>query len=271
MISKKNSLFLKTIIPTLCFALTYLSFTLVHNIEKVKSEQSFSDLTDHGLATIDRQIDNFRRTLDGVAGLIIASDNVTAAELAIYVEVLKAENDISGVHAIGFAESASFVNSSAGDILESYSSGQKIASPHQPAEDDRFIVKYVELLETSDFLVGFDFSSDPNLFDVARTSRDTHATLLSIDPQTSTSETWPHRGVILKPIYNYKATQMVKTNDLQQLHFVGFSFMIIDVEHAFKGLSAKLQDLLTVSIEDAGTNQAATPFELNGLRWLWGS
>lgn len=263
MISVKSSLFLKAIIPTLCFALTYISFVIVHNIEKVKSAQSFSDLTDHGLTSIERQFDNFRRTVDGMAGLIIASDNVTATELDIYVEMLKAENHLSGVHAIGFVENASFVNSRARDIFEPYSGGQKIASPHQPPEDDRFIVKYVEPLETSDFLVGFDFSSDTNLFDVARASRDTHATLLAIAPQTSMSKTWPHRGVILKPIYNYKATQMVKTGDLQQPHFVGFSFMIIDVEHALKGLSAQQKDLFTVSIEYASTNQAAPPNALN--------
>jgi signal transduction histidine kinase/CHASE1-domain containing sensor protein len=259
MISKIKSLLLKTIIPTLCLAVTYLSFTTVHNIEKDKSEQSFADLTDHGLATVDQQVDNFRRTLDGVAGLIIASDNVTAEELNIYIEVLKDENDLSGVHAIGFAESSSFINSSAGDIFEPYRSGQKIASRHQPSEDERFIVKYVELLETSDITVGFDFSSDPNLLDVARTSHDTHATLLAIAPQTSASEKWPHRGVILKPIYNYEATQMVKKNDVQRLHFVGFSFMIIDVGHAFNGLSAKQKNLFTVTIEDEVPYQAALP------------
>jgi CHASE1-domain containing sensor protein len=142
MISIKSSLFLKAIILTLCFALTYISFIIVHNIEKVRSEQNFSQLTDHGMTTIDRRVDSFRQTLDGLAGLIIASDNVTAEELAIYVEVLKTENNMSGIHAIGLAEIGSFRNSSVGNIFEPYRSGQKIASPHQPAEDERFNVKH---------------------------------------------------------------------------------------------------------------------------------
>jgi signal transduction histidine kinase/CHASE1-domain containing sensor protein len=257
MIFKNYSLFFQAIALTSCLALSYLSFALVHRLAQFRSDESFAALTDQSLASLDRRLDDFRRTLDGVAGLIIASDQVTAEEMASYGEALQISDDTSGIDAIGYAESNSIINSPAGVIFEPYRGGHKITSPQQPAEDERFIVKYIEPLETNDFLVGFDFSSDPNLFDVARTSRDTHATLLFIAPQTSTSETWPHRGVLLKPIY--RATQMVKTKDLQQSRFVGFAFVTINLGNAFKGLSAGQDKLVTLVVGDADENQAATP------------
>jgi signal transduction histidine kinase len=50
---------------------------------------------------------------------------------------------------------------------------------------------------------------------------------------------------------------MVKKNGLQQVYFVGFIYMIIDVGHIFKDLSTQQGKLFTLAIKDACTNQAA--------------
>ena len=50
---------------------------------------------------------------------------------------------------------------------------------------------------------------------------------------------------------------MVKKNGLQQVYFVGFIYMIIDVGHIFKDLSTQQGKLFTLAIKDARTNQAA--------------
>jgi CHASE1-domain containing sensor protein len=132
MIFKNYSLFFQAIALTSCLALSYLSFALVHRLAQFRSDESFAALTDQSLASLDRRLDDFRRTLDGVAGLIIASDQVTAEEMASYGEALQISDDTSGIDAIGYAESNSIINSPAGDIFEPYRGGHTITSPQQP-------------------------------------------------------------------------------------------------------------------------------------------
>ncbi len=254
MISKNYSLFFQAIILIVCLALSYLSFTLVHRLAQFRSAESFTVLTDQGLTSIDRRFDDFRRTLDGVAGLIIASDQVTAEAMARYGEALRIADETSGIDAIGFAESGSFDNLRSENLSEPNGSHFNKNSPHQPAADEYFIVRFIEPLASNSSLIGFDFASNPHLFDVAKTSRDTHATILAMNLRTSTAETWQPRAVLLKPIY--RTEQTAEISDSQQLRFVGFAFVTINLDNAFKGLTAGDQ-LVTLVVEDTGANHTA--------------
>lgn len=93
----------QAVLVVVCLSLSYVSFALVHNIASTRSQGNFDVLVDQSLNLIHQQGDKFNRTLDGLAGLVLASDAVTSTELGEYADALNLHQDKLASTAIGFA------------------------------------------------------------------------------------------------------------------------------------------------------------------------
>jgi len=132
----------QTVILILFLGLSYLSFVLVHKIAQSRSEESFQVLADQILTSIDRRLEEYDRILDGVSGLVMASDVVTAADMEVYAKSLDIPGDMFVLDGIGLA-SAGSVDPGAGaggPIVGGMN--KRTATSSKPAED-QFIVQYV--------------------------------------------------------------------------------------------------------------------------------
>ena len=254
---KRNWLWLQTMILIVCLALSYLSFRLVHSLAQMRSEENFAVLTDQGLTSLDRRFEEYCRTLDGVAGLFRASDQVSAAEMSTYGEALDIAEYMSGIDAIGFAARgpADLVRSTGLPTTDDTSTG---ASPDpSDAPDDHFTIRYIEPRASNENLLGLDFATIPNFLAIATASRDTKKTLLAMDFRPPGTQSGKPQAILLKPIFSH-ASEAASSGD-QPAEFLGFAFATVNLNEVFSGLTAAQNQLIELDVGVKHPNDPAAP------------
>ena len=63
-----------------CIGLSFLFFFVAGNTVQVQAQDRVHALVSQGLSSMGRRADEYGRTLDGVAGFVAASDEVTAQD-----------------------------------------------------------------------------------------------------------------------------------------------------------------------------------------------
>ena len=241
----------QTVILILFLGLSYLSFVLVHKIAQSRSEESFQVLADQILTSIDRRLEEYDRILDGVSGLVMASDVVTAADMEVYAKSLDIPGDMFVLDGIGLA-SAGSVDPGAGaggPIVGGMN--KRTATSSKPAED-QFIVQYVEPLASHEQLLGLDFASDSELLPVAERARAAGETIATVHfPGRSLQDRYA-QILLLKPIYKSSQDRTV---------FLGFALAVLNIENAFKNLTPSQGKFLTLHVE-AGADTLRGPLEI---------
>ncbi len=229
MTSDHNANWLQAIVLIFCLGLTYLSFSLVHKVVQTRSQENFEVLVEQSLTSLDRRFEEYSRTLDGVAGFILASDRVTATDMSNYASALDILDSRFVVDAIGFA-SAVPVDNTPGNAEMSAA---------------QFIVQHIEPRASHETFLGLDFSSNPALLAVAKAARDTGQTLTAAHIPDSQSD--HPQAFLLKPIY--KPAQNANVPDQQKGDFLGFAFVIFNLDNAFKGLTTTQDTLIELRAE----------------------
>lgn len=126
---------------------------------KPDRKQPFKVLTDQGLESIDRRFEGFARTLDGVAGLFLSSDLVTAEDMHAHVEALMLPMASPASVPIGFVKSTGV--------------GALGAAQGLPRKATAFHGAISEPKVTDTTLLGYDFKADPQLLAWLRWQRAT--------------------------------------------------------------------------------------------------
>jgi signal transduction histidine kinase/CHASE1-domain containing sensor protein len=220
----------QAIILLFFLGLTYLSFAFVGRVAHGKSVENFQILVEESLTSIDQRFEVYSRILDGVAGLVLASEPVNRVEMAQYAQALKVGDTAFVFDAIGFATGA---------------------------QRGEFVVRYIEPLANHADLVGVDLASNAELLRVARQARDTGETLLARGFGDAAAEGAQKRAVLLKPIY--RAGPVASGIAGQGGGFVGFAFAVLNVKGAFEHLTTaqgRLVDL-DVGFDGAAQSRAA--------------
>ncbi|TDE37570.1 ATPase [Antarcticimicrobium sediminis] len=242
----------QTVILILFLGLSYLSFVLVHTIAQSRSEESFQVLADQILTSVDRRLEGYGRILDGVSGLVMASDVVTAADMEVYAKSLDIPGDLFVLDAIGLT-SAGSADTGTGDGGFTHIGGMSQLSTASPglAEDD-FIVQYVEPLAAHEKLVGLNFTSNSELMSVAKRSREAGETLATMHFPGRSLQNSHSQIFLLKPIY--QSSQDAKV-------FLGFAFAVLNIENAFKNLTPSQDKFLKLHVE-SGADSFRDPLEI---------
>ncbi|WP_322867438.1 CHASE domain-containing protein [Aquicoccus sp. G2-2] len=228
MLSSHTARWYQAIILLFFLGLTYLSFAFVGRVAHGKSVENFQILVEESLTSIDQRFEVYRRILDGVAGLVLASEPVNRVEMAQYAQALKVGDTAFVFDAIGFATEAQ-----RGD----------------------FVVRYIEPLANHADLVGVDIASNAELLRVARQARDTGETLLARGFGDAAAEGTQKRAVLLKPIY--RAAPVASGIAGQGGGFVGFAFAVLNVKGAFEHLTTAQGRLVDLDVGFGGGRKAA--------------
>jgi signal transduction histidine kinase/CHASE1-domain containing sensor protein len=267
MYPRRYTLIFQAVVLIVCLMLSYFCFALVGKIVQTKSTENFKVLTDQGFASLDRRFEEYQRTLDAVTGLFLASEIVTANEMAIYNNALDIAHSMSSIDAIGFATNGHADSPLFGGAAMPAQSlltdvGETGTTP------DRFIVRYIEPFETHKNLLGFDFSSLPALADAAQHARDSGETALSLRFSAPPVAGQDLQAVMIKPIFAPAIPAATRGTD--QGAFLGYAFVTIDLQSAFQTLTAAQGDLVELHVSeaphdhqtpDSGARNTAAPYE----------
>ena len=250
--SNRSARVFQAVILILFLGLSYLSFALVHKIAQNRSEESFQVLADQILTSIDRRLEEYGRILDGVSGLVMASDAVTAADMEVYAKSLDIPGDLFVLDGIGLALPGTMHSGTGAGGPIHIGGMNKLSTISSRFPEDRFIVQYVEPLASHEPLVGLDFASDTELLSVAKRSRAAGETLATMHfPGRSLQDRYA-QIMLLKPIYKSSQDRNV---------FLGFAFAILNIENVFKNLTPSQDKLLNLHVE-AGADTFSAPLEI---------
>ena len=227
--------------------LSYSSFLLVHKVAHSRSQESFQVLVDQSLTSLDRRFEDYSRILDGLNGLVMTSDEVTALEMSNYAKALNANDSMLMLDAIGLASAAPEDNGLRGNLFALTDSLSQFKSLPSTLQTDHFIVQYIEPLASHQMFLGLDFASNPDLLAIAKKSRDTGQTLVAGHFPDFVPQVGESRAVMLKPIY--KPLQTTDLTNPQKDVFLGFAFAVLNVERFFKDLTAAQGKMIEIQAE----------------------
>jgi signal transduction histidine kinase/CHASE1-domain containing sensor protein len=247
MSSRYSARWFQVIILIFFLGLSFMSFALVHHIAQSRSQENFQVLVDQSLTSFDRRFDEYRRILDGVAGLVMASNLVTAADMSNYVRALNIDDNMFELDALGVASSASTENDLSNNFSTLTDSIDNSSIASAKLQDDRFVVQYIESLAGHEMYLGLDFASNPDLIATAKEAREKRRTLAVTHLPDFASHGRHSRTIILNPIY--KHSQITNGLDRQKGDFLGFAFAVLNIDNALKGLTAAQNGLMELKVE----------------------
>lgn len=222
----------QAIILIVFLGLSYVSFLLVHSIAQSRSHESFQILVDQSLASLDRRFDEYSRVLDGVSGLVLGSDLVTAKDMTNYANALRVQDNMFGLDAIGLA---------APIATEAGLEGEAAA-----LDADIYVVQYVEPSAGHASLIGLEFSNHPELLAIAKEARRTKQTLAVKNIPVLSKPSEQPLALLLKPIFGpLSNAQGIKQG---REEFLGFAFAVMNIENAFKCLTAAQSELIELKV-----------------------
>jgi len=227
--------------------LSFSSFLLVHKVAQSRSQEAFQILVDQSLISLDRRFEDYSRILDGLNGLVMASDGVTALEMSNYAKALNVNDSMFMLDAIGLAAAAPEGNGLRGNLFALTDSLSQFRSLPSTLQADHFIVQYIEPLASNKMFLGLDFASNSDLLAIAKKARDTGQTLIAGHFPALVPQIGESRLFMLKPIY--KPLQSAYPMKPQKEGFLGFAFAVLNVEDFFTGLTTAQGKMIEIQAE----------------------
>jgi signal transduction histidine kinase/CHASE1-domain containing sensor protein len=232
-VSSKNKIeWFQAVILVVFLGLSYVSFLLVHSIAQSRSHESFQILVDQSLVSLDRRFEEYSRVLDGVSGLVLGSDLVTAKDMSNYANALKVQDNMIGLDAIGLAMPKDM--------------GKGLTGATAALKQNISVVQYVEPSVDHGNLVGLAFSKHPELLAASQEARRTRQTLAVRNlPGLSAPDGQP-LALLIKPIFRPFSDGQNAQPPGEEL--VGFAFAVMNIENAFKCLTAAQSELIELKV-----------------------
>lgn len=221
----------------LCLGLTYASFALVHSIAQNRSEENFQVLVDQGMNSLGKRADEYRRTLDGVSGLVLASDEVTGGDMASYANALDIDDNVFAIDAVGFARVTTLET---GDTQGGYQ------------------VELLAPVTGHEKLVSLNFAQFPAIMDAAEDARETGRVESAFVPAEINGKDY-RQVMLLRPVYR-DAAGATANGDVAGA-FLGFSFALLNLDRTFTKLTPSHGTLITLDVAFADPAMAGAVTE----------
>ena len=157
---------------TLCAIVTGYAYMLTKSQVEMRNNSLFKSITDDNLEALRVRMQLYGHSLEGAAGLIAASDNVTLLDWQHYIETLDIENKLPGIRGIGliiavpWGEEAKFLDAATADGVEN------LHIHPEKLWGESYVIKYMEPLSSNEAIVGFDISVDGDKRFTASDARD---------------------------------------------------------------------------------------------------
>ena len=215
-----------------CIGLSFLFFFVAGNTVQFQAQDRVHALVSQGLSSMGRRADEYGRTLDGVAGFVAASDEVTAQDMETYATSVHIADGSYVLDAIGFA--VPVYDETDGTLKD-------------------FVIQRATPTENFAGMVGTEFSSNSDLL---ATALATHASGKTLSTTPALHGENCH-ALLIKPIFRPGAASD-GTRD-PDAAFLGVAFAMVDVDEIFSDLFAAQNDLITLDVSFYVEN--GTPFQ----------
>lgn len=230
MIPKRISFWLQWIVLAVCLAISYFLFSIVHGMVKSQSEEDFTVLLRQGLTSLSRTGEVYEQTLGSLSGLFIASDHISADEMADFAAAIDVRDSTAGIDAIGFAS-----------VNADDPTSQKI------------IVQRIEPAASHEAMFGLDLSAFPAVLAAAHLARDAHEIHLIPNVTLPGPDGGKTSAIMLKPVFRPDHSAAAAEPTL-----MGYAFTLVDLSQAFATLSEAQSKLIELRAW-VGTTDLTTP------------
>jgi signal transduction histidine kinase/CHASE1-domain containing sensor protein len=167
--------------------------------------------------------------------------------MSTYAQALNINTNISEIDAIGFALFDHAETNIPNDGLSTDES-QSTDSTEQPKLGvAHFVVQHIEPQAGYEVFLQPTFGSSPEILATAKTARDTGQTLATANFVGSRVNGGHFQTLLLKPIY--RSAQNAGHLNLEQGHFIGFSFAVLNVENIFNDLTISQGKLIDLYVD----------------------
>ncbi|WP_069301302.1 ATP-binding protein [Neptunicoccus sediminis] len=215
--SKRGSFWLQWMVIGFCLTASVLASIGVKRIADHKSEENFSVIVEQAVASLSRTAEIYERTLGGLAGLFIASVDISFTEMDDYARAIDIHDNQSGINAIGFAS-------------------------HGSENPDSLIVRRIRPRTPGDSVIGTDFSLYPEVIAAAKSARATGQLALVPDVKLPINGELLSKGILLRPVT--RLSRVEPDGSIRLEEFLGYVFAVIDMDSAFDTLSPAQKELV---------------------------
>nr|WP_325248543.1 ATP-binding protein [Amylibacter sp.] len=230
MIPKRISFWLQWIVLAVSLAISYFLFNLVNGMVKTQSQEDFTVLLRQGLTSLSRTSEVYEQTLGSLSGLFIASDHISADEMADFAAAIDVRDSTAGIDAIGFAS-----------VDTGATSPQNI------------IVERIEPAIGHEAVLGLDLSAFPAVQTAAQIARETHEIRLIPNVTLPSANGEKTLAIMLKPVFRPDHSLVAA-----EPTFMGYAFTLVDLSQAFATLSEAQSKLIELRAW-VGTTDLTTP------------
>lgn len=185
---------------TTCLVITAIAVIALSQFQSRRSNELFSALASDNLDALNARLQNIENALDGAAGLINASREITPVEWSNYVASVRFNGKLPRIGGIGWV---THVRKSDGTYTrlarDLDARGYQIHPPTQ--NDDAFVIQYLAPISVNAGAIGLDISFDADRREMIAQARESHATHLS-KPLELAQFDKPNLGFVLsRPIF----------------------------------------------------------------------
>ncbi|WP_188670377.1 ATP-binding protein [Neptunicoccus cionae] len=234
--SKRSSFWLQWLVIGFCLTASILATIAVKRIADHKSEDNFSVIVEQAVTSLSRTAEIYERTLGGLAGLFIASQDISFVEMDDYARAINIHGNQSGINAIGFAS-------------------------HGEADPDSLIVRRIRPRTPGESVIGTDFNLYPEIVKAAKTARETGTLALVPDIKLPINGELLSKGILLRPVTRIE--RITSDGSLRPAEFLGYVFAILDMNRAFATLSPAQNELVELRAWFAEGTPATPPLFQN--------
>ena len=241
---------------SICAIVTGYAYIQTQSQMEARNSSRFKSITDENLAALRVRMQLYGHSLDGAAGLIAASDNVTLLDWQHYIETLEIENKLPGIRGIGmivtvpWGEEAQFLDAAGADGVDN------LQIHPEKAWGERFVIKYMEPLSSNEGMIGFDISvyGDKRLAAVK-------ATETGMPMMTQHMDFLDHHGdqsgfLLLRPYYTMGMP--IDTAEQRRAASKGWIFTRFIGEQLLQKLTIDQESKFHISVFDGITTNANT-------------
>jgi len=228
--------------------LTFYAWKVSSEIAFGRNQAAFAAIAEDSERALAHRIESYTQGLDGMAGLLGASEHVTLAEWRAYVDVLDIETTLPGINGIGFIAQVTagriddFAKEAAADGVEGL-----VIHPDTPAPAN-FIIRYIEPYEQNAQAVGLNIAFESNRFNAAVRARDTGLPSITKRIFLVQDATQNAGFLLLRPIY--ASNSLAETVEQRQAAFRGWVYAPFISNRFMSNLTASQGNGLNLSVYD---------------------
>ena len=228
-------------------AATLAAWFVTNAIVYDRNMTAFSAMADDSEVALRHRVEIYRRSLDGGAAVIDATDNLTRETWLNFIDMINVKS-LPGINGIGFIEPVDRADQAA-FVQQSLADGVPPFKVHpESGNDDLFVIKYIEPIAINAQAVGLDIGFEQNRRQAAENARDTGEPRITKRITLVQDEAQTPGFLLLQPVY--KRDVPLDSVAARRVAFRGWVYAPFIASRFIDGLTSSQGELFAVRIYD---------------------